>query len=209
MRHILAKILGLFVITGLLSSCAATSLVDSWRPPNQPNRKYHKLLVSSSAKNPNTRKVYEDVIATELKQYGIEATASYMLMPKDEQVSQQTVEKAVKESGAEGVLSIQTTMVEKRTNVQPGYIDNYPGYWYPPAFPYWDMYGYYGATTFYEPPSMVMYNVATIQVNLFDAESGKLVWAGTIETSEPGKVVTVSKDIAQIIIQALLREGLI
>lgn len=208
MRPVFVKILGLFVITGLLSSCAATSLVDSWHTPNLTNRKYHKLLVSSIVKSSNTLKVYEDVLAAELKQSGIEATASYLLMPKDEPVSQQALEKAVKESGADGVLSIQTTMVEKRTNVQPGYVDNYPGYWYPPAFPYWDMYGYYGATTFYEPPSMVMYSVATIQVNLFDAESGKLIWAGTIETSEPGKVVTVSKDIARIVMQALLKEGL-
>lgn len=209
MRPIFAKILGLIVMTGLISSCAATSLVDSWRSPNLAGRKYHKLLVSSTAKNDNTRKVYEDVISTELKRNGIEAVAGYLVMPKDEPVSPQGVEKAVKESAADGVLSVQTSMVERRANVQPGYIDNYPGYWYPPAFPYWDMYGYYGATTFYEPPTVVMYNVATIQANLFDAESGKLAWAGTIETSEPGRVVTVSKDIAQLIVQALLREGLI
>lgn len=209
MRPVFAKILGLIVISGLLSSCAATSLVDSWRAPNLTSRKYHKLLVSSSAKNPDTRKVHEDVLAAQLKQGGIEAVASYLLIPKDEPVSRQTLGKAVQESGADAVLSIQTTIVEKRANVQPGYIDNYPGYWYPPAFPYWDMYGYYGATTFYEPPTMVMYDVATIQVNLFDAESGKLIWAGTIESTEPGKAVTVSKDIARIIIQAFLREGLI
>jgi hypothetical protein len=35
------------------------------------------------------------------------------------------------------------------------------------------------------------------------------MWAASIETSEPGKVVTVSKEVARIIVQALVKEGLI
>ena len=48
-----------------------------------------------------------------------------------------------------------------------------------------------------------------MQVNLFEASSGKLLWAGTLESSEPEKVVSVGKDLARIVVESLVKEGLI
>jgi len=205
-----AKFPVLLLLMMFVTSCAATRMVDSWHAPNQ-GKKYQKLLVSRVTKNHGNQKIYEDVLSAELKQRGVEAVPAHMYLKNgDTLAKRQALEKAVQESGAEGILCMQTTNMEKRTNVQPGYMDNYPGYWYPSAFPYWDMYGYYGgASTFYEPPVVTTYNVATIQVHLFDTSSSKLVWAATFESSEPGNAVSVSKDLADEITDSLSREGLI
>jgi hypothetical protein len=48
-----------------------------------------------------------------------------------------------------------------------------------------------------------------MQVNLFDAASGKLLWAATLESNEPEKVVSVGNEVAQLIAQSLSKEGLI
>ena len=211
MQPIYGKVLALFSVFVFLTSCAATRMTDSWHNPNLGGKKYQKLLVSRVAKNYGNQKIYEDVISAELMKRGIEAVPIYVMLDKGEKVAnKQALEKAVAKSAADAVLSIQTTNIEKRTDVQPGYIDSYPGYWHPSAFSNWDMYGYYGGrSTYYEPPIVSTYNVATIQANMFDAASSKLIWAGTFESTEPGNAISVSKDLADDIIHALAKEGLI
>ena len=209
MRLSFVKLLGLPVIFMLLASCAATSLVDSWRNPNLTGRRYHKLLVVSITKNENTRRVLEDVLSAELGQQGVAAVPGYSQIAKDERANKEVMEKAVEASGAEGVLTIQTIKVEQQAGYQPGYIESYPNFWYPPAFPTWNLYGYYGSTTYYEPPTTYTYEIATIQANLFDVASGKLIWAATLQSTEPGNITSVSKDLARLVIEKLIKEGLI
>lgn len=207
MKQILGKILLLLGVTSFLASCATTSLVDTWRSPEAPRAKLHNLLVMGITKIGEKRRVYEDLLASELKARGVEAVPGYTLIPDDGKVDRQTLEKAVKKSGAEAVLTVQTIRVERHVVVQPAYV--YPDYWYPGLFPSWDFYGYYDSMFFYEPPYVSTYDVASIQVNLFGAQSGRLIWAGNIETSAPGKIVTVGKDIARLVVRELAREGLI
>ncbi len=209
MRSRFVKLLGLPVIFMLLASCAATSIIDSWRNPGLVGHRYHKLLVVNITRNENTRRVLEDVMSAELGQQGVTAVPGYTLIAKDEKASKEVMERAVKTSGAEGVLTIQTIKVEQQAGYQPGYVESYPNFWYPPAFPAWNLYGYYGSTTYYEPPTTYTYEVATIQANLFDVASGKLIWAATLQSSEPGNITSVSKDLARLVIEKLIKEGLI
>ena len=53
------------------------------------------------------------------------------------------------------------------------------------------------------------YEIAKIQIDLFDAQIGKLLWADTVQTSDPGNPVSVSKDLATIVAHSLIMEGLI
>ena len=212
MRSLFARCMALCVVTMFLSSCATTSLVDSWRNPDvTPAKRYHKLLVSSMGRNVNERKVYEDVIVAGLRQQGVDAVASYPLMQTDNGDMTKALDKAVKQSGADAVLNVQTTMIEQKANVVPGYggYPGYPDFWYPPAYHSWNMGGYYGTRMLYEPPTIIVYSVATLQANLFDVANRKLVWAGSLETSEPGKVLAVSREVARLVIQSLVKQGLI
>ena len=213
MRTILARYAGCGLVAMFLASCATTSLVDTWRNPDVSAMKgYHKLLVSGMGRNINERQVYEDVMVAELRQHGVEAVASYPLLRTDEGDRAQALEKAVQQTGSEAVLTVRTTMIEQKTSVVPGYGSGYPGYpdfWYPPAFHAWNMNSYYGTRMLYEPPTIIAYTVATMQVSLFDVASGKLIWAASMETTEPGKVLAVSRDVARIIVESLMKLGLI
>jgi hypothetical protein len=48
-----------------------------------------------------------------------------------------------------------------------------------------------------------------MQVNLFDARSGKLLWAATLQSDEPEKVVPVAKELAGMVAESLAKQGLI
>ncbi len=208
MRNML-KLMTISTLPMLLLACATTSLVDTWRNPGIAVQKHHKLLAVYVSKNDSVRRVYEDILVNELKQKGIEAEPGHMFIPGGTKVVQPALEKGIKESGADGLVTMQLIRIEEHVVVEPGYVPLYPDYWYPPAFPTWDMHGYFGAFPYTGPPDIATYEVGRLQVNLFDAQSGKLQWAGTVKTSKPGDIVTVAKDLAGIIVQKLAEEGFI
>jgi len=203
------RVFSLLIVTCVLSACASTTLVDTWRNPNLATQRVHKVLVVRITNHDGNRSVYEDVIAAELQKHGVDAVPGHLLISDDKKQNMQTLEEAVHKAQADSVLTVQTVNVEKHTTVQPGYPSVYPGYWYPSVFSAWDLRGYYGASMYYDPTMISTYNVASLQTNLFDAKGGKLIWAATLETSEPEKTVSVSKELAEKVVRALAKEGLI
>jgi hypothetical protein len=208
MRQI-SKLAALSLIIFLLCSCASTSLIDTWRNPSLRTPRLQRVLVVSITSKESTRRVYEEMLVSELSRHGVDAVAGTTLIPNDGKPEWSQLDKAVKRSAAQAVLTVQTVKIEQQTTVQPGYVDPYPGHWYPEAFPTWDLYGYYGSMPNYGPAYISTYDIATMQVNLFDAASGKLLWAATLESSEPEKAISVGKDLARLVVESLAKQGLI
>ena len=205
----ITKLSVLLLSMALLCSCASVSLVDSWRNPSLHAPQLKKVLVVSITKKDSSRKIYEDMLADALSRHGVEAVTGHTLIPEDGKGNWSVLEKAMQKTQAQAVLTVQTIKVQQQVTVQPGYVTAYPGMWYPEAFPTWDLYGYYGSMANYGPAYISTYDIATMQVNLFDASSGKLLWAATLKSDEPEQVTTVGKDLAQKVIDSLAKEGLI
>ena len=199
----------LLLITAMLCACATVSLDDTWRNPGLHVTRLKKVLVVSITKKDSSRKIYEEMLASELAKHGVDAVVGYTLIPEDGKASWSVLESAMKKSAAQAVLTVQTIKLQQQTVIQPGYVTAYPGVWYPEAFPTWDLYGYYGSIQNYGPAYISTYDIATMQVNLFDAVSGKLLWAATLKSSEPEKVTSVGKDLSRKVVKALIKEGLI
>lgn len=205
----LLKIVLLLFSTALFCSCASTSLVDTWRNPSLRPERLQRVLVVSITKKDSNRRVYEETLSSELARRGVQAVAGYTRFPTGERIDWDKLDNAIKNVAAQAVLTVQTIKVEQQTTVQPGYVGSYPGYWYPNAFPAWNLHGYYGSMAHYGPSYISTYDIATMQVNLFDALSGKLLWAATFTSSEPEKVISVGKDLARIVVESLVKEGFI
>ncbi|MBU5613994.1 DUF4136 domain-containing protein [Geomonas azotofigens] len=209
MRNLI-RIAVIVCLTALLCSCASVSVVDTWRNPSLRGNRLHKVLVVSFARKETSRAVSEDTLAGELRKHGVDAVASYSILSQATIPDWHALDRAVRSTGAEGIITVQTIKVERQTTVQPGGVASpYPGYWYPPAFPDWDFPGYYRSMALYGPSYVTTYDIATIQVNLFDVGSDKLLWAGTLQTLEPENVTKVGKDLADKVVKSLQKERLI
>lgn len=206
MRNVLKVSIVLWLAT-LLCSCASVSVVDTWRNPELRPQRLHKILVVSINNKESARRVYEDMLASELSRKGVEAVPGYSIIPGAVLADWGVLDRAVRRAQAQAILTVQTIKVEKQTTVHS---DNpYPGYWYPQAFPGWDFPGYYRSMALYGPTYVTTYDVATMQVNLFDAGSDKLIWAATVESTDPNRVTTVGQDLARKVVKKLAKEGLI
>lgn len=226
-RVSIAMVGGIFALF-LLSSCSAISMVDTWRNPMAGTPRFQKVLVASLDKNAENRRSYEDILVGEFARRGIQAIPSYTVLPANRRPNRRALLQTAGRESADGVLLVQTLGIERHTDVQPGYITSTPDFYYPRFSPGWGGgyggygyggygwgggyggYGPYGGgTTWYEPPTAYTYDVATVQVNLISTANGVIVWAASMETLEPDRVVKVAKELAELLTDKLGKEGLL
>lgn len=207
-----------FLAIAMQMGCASVSLVDSWKDAGAPAKRYQKLLVVGVAEKMQMRQVFEEVFSAELRNRGVTAIRSYLVTGAEKNPSRASLEEAVQRSGADGVITTRLVSLKKDTEVRTGYVMTDRGYTNgrfndPTVFPA-DLYGFYGATvsyaTFYHRSvDVTMSTVATIETNLFDAGTGRLVWSGTTSAVKPEGIITVTSELAQVVLKAMAGEGLI
>ena len=199
----------------LMSACATTSMVDTWRNPNYQGKPFHNFMVVGITKDPAVRRIFEDIFTAELRNRGLRATASYTVTPPDQPVSKELLSEAVKQAGTDAVITTRVVNIQQQSSVTPGYVETYgagPGpypYAYPYLYPQRDLYSYYGTTQVIQPPTVQTYEVATLETVLFDVADATMIWSGTSTTFATHQTVTVCKDLSQLIIQSLVKAGLI
>ncbi|MBS1117740.1 MAG: uncharacterized protein H6Q87_2124, partial [candidate division NC10 bacterium] len=101
------RLLAAMLIGGLasiISACASTTLDMTWRDPTYEGRPFAKVLVVGSTDSPDNRRIFEDVLVSELKGRGVEAVASHTLIPGEGDVKRDKIVEAVKTLGADSVL---------------------------------------------------------------------------------------------------------
>jgi hypothetical protein len=146
-------------------------------------------------------------LANELKQNGVTAESGQKFVPGGVKVDRQTLDNGIKESGADGVITVQM-IIDEQIDMEPVTGDITSDNWYPSVFSSGDRYAHFYVSPD-QPLNISSFEVGKIQVNLFDSQSGKLQWAATIKASKPGDVVSVAKDLAHIVVRSLKSEDLI
>lgn len=198
----------------LLSSCAPVSLRDSWQSPpgGLEKRKYGTVLVASMLSRYEDRQKCEENIACGLQRRGIVTYTGCEVFPVAGRPTWQILAEAVQATGADCVLTIQALpnrfTTGEDSNRWVGRVSLYPDDWLPEVFPQWSLYSHFGFTSFYDS-TLVDSSQLFVQVNLFDVESKRLIWAGKIETSIYNRLPTGEGAVARLLIESLAKADLI
>lgn len=156
----------------ILIGCATTKLTMVWK-----DQSFHgtikKVVVVGTFKKPSTRNFFEDEFVRQLKARGVDAIASYTLLPIDKLSSKDVLIDKIKATGADAALV--TRMVDKKTvqTYVPGEVYVVPDYYY-----YWGPYFNY----VYTPGYMVSEEYAFAETNIYNTGNGKLVWSAGSRT---------------------------
>jgi hypothetical protein len=178
--------------TSLLASCATiallvlagcgstTKLTNVWSDPTLQTNSLKKLMVIGVAQQASTRRMFEDTFAAALQKQGVQAMASYTVIPE---VRDSTgMHAAIVQSGCDGVFV--TRLIDQKT------VDTY----YPPTStyvgtPYYGgyyggYYGYYSSSyaVMTSPGYTVENEVIHLETNLYRTADSKLVWAAMSES---------------------------
>lgn len=192
----------LFIALSLSAGCASTKIVNEWREPDYIPPRFKKVVVLGISKEATLRRSFEDEFVAQLRANGIEAVPSYQVMPEEGQAPEARLLNAVKESGADAAIMTRLVRVERRQQVTGGYYNPYPVH----GFYHWYSTGWAG---FYEPPRVYNYDVYTSETSLYDLNRDRLVWAGTVQTTDPGDIRKEIKNYVTIVIEALKENNLL
>jgi len=187
-----------------IAACATTEVTAFWRDAAY-NTQPKKVLVISLFKDQTVRRLTEDEFKAHLKFSGVDAATGYEVFPGSELPTREKVVEQVKAGGYDTVLL--TRLIDTRTeqrNIPAG-----PTY----AAPHYGMSygGYYGQgySTVYAPTYQVNDKFATVESNLYDASTEKLVWTATSDTWLADANQKLVKDFVTIMMESLRKQKLV
>jgi len=182
-RSALFSVTASALLASMLVSCSSTTMMSHWTDPEMSGKKLGTVLVIGVAKNDGRRRIFEDSFVKTLKSAKVQALASYPMLPKADQISEETVAPIVKDRGINQVI---VTRLVDRQKVQE-YVPPSVTTTYAPAYPsyyYGGWYGYYNTSyaTVVTPGYTYETEYATLETNVYDVATGKLVWSGVTST---------------------------
>jgi len=183
----------------LLTSCATTVLTTVWKDESFTGP-VRKMAVIGIFKTPAVRNFFEDEFSRQLKTHGIEAVASYTIIPIDDQSDKDIVASKLRNLGMDFVLV--TRLVDRKT-VQtyiPGQAYMVPGY-------YRSWGGYYQYA--YSPGYLVEDTYAYAETNIYDVKNDKLIWSARSETEISGMNQELIRSFVKIMIDRLSADAVI
>lgn len=199
----------------LLAACSTTQVQSTWKDPHYQVMP-QKIMVVGVTKRPANRRLFEDEFVQQLQARGVEAIASYTVVPDSKQDNQRAIAREVKRAGADALLITRTIGHETVKTAVPGtiyaapfpYVAGTP-YLPPPFYNTWQDYYSYGYEMMYSPGYVAEDEYATIETNLYQADSQKLVWAATSETSLGGAKQQLIKQYIAQMVKAMTRNGVL
>lgn len=212
--YIFLTILTMYLMTG----CSSLSLVNSWKDPAGTTKPYRKLLVVGISENVQRRQTFEEVFASEVGKKGAVGMASYTIIGVNAKPSRALLEEAVNKSGADGVITTRLASMKENRQGRTGFVVTDRGFTNPAfsgddAFPV-DVFDFYGGSVSYatfehKTVDVTMSTSVTIETNLFDARTGRLVWSGTAVVKDPKGLITLSTELADRVVREMIKDGLL
>ena len=186
----------------LLGGCAATRIVNQWSDPSYTAVSFKRIMVIGVSKQTSIRRTFEDEFVAQLRAAGTDAAPSYKFIPEDGQAEESRLAQAVKQAGADAVITTRLVRVERKAEFIPGTYGPYPGFgfyrWYSSAW-----------VGFYEPPRLRFYDIYISETSLYDVRNDRLVWSGIAKTTQLGDIRKEIKEYVDVVIAALRENNLL
>jgi hypothetical protein len=171
--HLLLPAVALAVV---LSSCAHTKIVSTWKDPEYQGHP-KKVLVHGIAYNPDIKAVFENRIVDRFSKHGVAAVASHGLLPDSLEIDREAVKKLVIEKEIDTIFVAHPISRTELQTLRPGSVS-------------------YSATVYVDPNSNFVMAAAgpsykpgtyaemegIYELVIYDVNARKRVWTAVVET---------------------------
>jgi hypothetical protein len=184
MKHLLP--LGLAL---LLSACANSKVVSSWKDDSLASVPFKKVLVVFQDSDEGRRRALEDEMARNIPN----ATPAYRALDKIDLRDVERAKTKVHELGFDSAVIMRVVNVEKETSYVPG------ATYVPPVNSnlMWGSWGY-GMSMAYDPGYMRTDKIVTLGANVYSVVDEKLVWSSRSETYNPGSPTQAMQEVVTV-----------
>ena len=194
----------LFILILIVTSCASTKIVESWKEPDKQITidKLKKVLVVAMFKDETSNRKAEDQMVKFLKDKGI---PSYNYLNKNfDKTKVEVIQNKIKKDGFDGAVTMRLIDVDKETIYQRNGINLFPNN-------YRDFSNYYydSAISYYNPDNYITTKTYTIETNIYSITENKIIWSALTETSDPKGVNKMTEEVTQVVYKQMIKDGLI
>lgn len=204
-------IIGILILA-MIGACApSTKILGSWASPDKKEGGYNNIFVTAITENLLARQTIENDIDELLNEQGISAISSFELIPPGFIPNADNKEKLlseIKAGGHDAILTMALLDQTTETRYVPGTTMYSPmGY----GRGYGSFYGYYSyySPYMYSPGYYDTDKKYYIEINLYDAETEKLVWSSQSETTNPSSLDSFAPYFAKTVVDQLIKDGMI
>jgi hypothetical protein len=197
-----------FVLSfGILAlSCApATKIVGSWKSPELGNKKYTDLYIFAMTDNFINRTTFEEDVSQILQEKGIDSQTSVSTLKPGvrlEAIDSNAVLNAIQEGKSDGILTM--GLIDQTSDTR--YVQ---GSAYPMAgYGFRGYYRSFGAMA-YSPGYYTTDKSYFVEIKLFDVKSGDMIWSAQSQTTNPGKLETAAMDFARVVVDRMIKDGIL
>ena len=200
-------LLAALALTAVASSAhAGTKVVDSWADAQFGKMKFKNVLAIVATKDASLRRTAEDEICKNVVKTA--CTRGYTILSEADAGDKEKAIAAIKAGGFDAVVLLRALggdsgMTREAGAARPTYywtFYNYYGYWGAS----WGV-PYVAANTSYTKAQTFM----TLETNIYDLATDKLVWAGSTETKNPDSARELVKDVTKAVRKDLKAKGLV
>jgi hypothetical protein len=198
---------GAILATLMLSACATTGFVSTWKAPDATPLQLNGAKVAAVVMigNEAARRAAEDALAREITAHGAQGVAMYTIRPEARPDNEQAVRAAVEGAGVAGAVVMRPVGKEKEVVATPVAYGGpmYGGYW-------GGYYGYgWGSPYAYGGTEIRTDTIVSIETLVYSLRQNKLVWAGQSRTTNPTGVDQLVKETSTAVALELQKQGLI
>ena len=192
-------------------SCSPTNINAVWKDPQYQGGKIKNVLVIGGSTNQIIRRILEDEFAAKLKSRGTSAIQSYNIFPTQATLDQDAIESKSRELGVDAMLVVRIldTKVKRDLTPQPYNVYYRGNYFYDWPNRYSRFYTQGSRARYYDDRYYSEYEVVNVETNLYDVQTGKLIWSGMSDTVIGGSSELEITSLVEVIIKSLSENQLL
>ena len=201
MKKIISATLTAGILIGLLTACN-TLKVNSWTNPEFKGRPIGKTIVLGVSESDSLSRQYEGLFVGSLMDLGIDAASLHGSANVTGQIDKEALDALLKANHVDTIIVTRVLAETERNQVVA------TGYH---ADPYNNYYGYYGYgySLSYNTADVVSFMEFELETNLYDVNSGKLIWSGRKVVYDDRSDLTNMKGIIKGVVKGLRKQGMI
>lgn len=197
------------MIVLFLTGCSSTSVTGVWKKSDFVGGPFQSILVVGLTHDPNNKNIWEDIMADQLKQNGVNATTSTNSFPGDKEITKNEILNYVNKQGIGAVLITRLVDTKKEKGYYPPTGHYYGDHYYGgPRHRYYNNFGTFYDTV-YTPGYTTTYTTVVLETTLYDAETQDLIWSMSSDTFDPASTNYLAQSVSKQVIKALQKDNLI
>lgn len=193
------------------STAPVTSLEISWVAPQLPQGPFRKLLIITVASDEFVQIAFQDQMAAQLQERGVNAVASHRYFTRYTAAEKERFKQSIDESDADFVLLARVTISDEGVTHSADSVVGTNGVPYGSAGIYGVYAGYY-APGYYAPVGDYTVKTVTAEASIFAEKGGTLIWSARTRTTNAQNVKSGASAATQyiaVILDAMKKDKVI